>query len=208
MSDGSWDVVKLVLSATFGGAIAMVLQRALPALALTTALRADARGAVTMVGVLLPELRATVTAANRLLRTVGAGHYPSFDEITALRDGWVITPPSIDLLGHAQRFGQEERAYAVMKYLHYWNLMISQEQRYRAALDHLLRELGAVDTTQERFPLLLLREYATRVRDNAVSLRDAAAQLSAQARCFRADDFVALDQDAEAKAKRGALGAD
>jgi hypothetical protein len=198
LDDGAWDLAKLVVAALLGGGVSAYLQRIIPRTAMTVALKADARGALRMTGDHIPQFDKAAKAAGHIASLIADSKESTFEELTALTEGWVITAPAADLLGHGQRF-EEDEANAVMKYLHYWNLLIGLEGRYRAALDQLLKSFPS-DPTKPVVHRSVLREYAVRASDNARELARTARLLRAQADHFFANRIQALTPEEEKRA--------
>jgi len=89
-----------------------------------------------------------------------------------------------------------------MKYLHYWNMLIGLEGRYRAALDQLLKAALSAAGELRSVERAILHEYAVRVRDNARELRRNARLLRAQADHFFNGRIQALTEEEQKKLAR------
>jgi hypothetical protein len=202
VSDDSpaWEIAKLALSAALGGTVATLLQQLLPRIRLTVALRADARGALRTAASITPRVSAAAETAARIEAMLSAGETVSFEELTKLPGGWIVTAPRPDLLANAERFDETE-ASAVMKYLHYWNTVAIFEERYRTALEEFLK-LFAVPTSASGTGAVVLRERISRVRDNARALVRAAQTLRAQAECFQNGEIRELTPTEEESAEK------
>lgn len=206
MADGAggvWDVVKLIIAAFLGGAASVYLQRRIPRDALRTALKADARGALRFAKAQLPLFDIAEKAASRIEKKLldqSDGRSVTFDDVTALSEGWVITAPVADLIGHGQRFDTPDEAYAVTKYLHFWNLIVGLEARYRGAVDKFLEALPKMSGDPSVSPLVL-REYLVRIKETAGELTRNTLLLRAQADHFFDGRIEPLSEDAEKKAE-------
>jgi hypothetical protein len=184
----SWDVEKILIGALvgsiLGSLITIAAQRFYLRHVLIQALRADALGAQRFARSHVEQFEGAVRAAKVVessLSTDAAGRGITFAQLTALSEGWVITAPPADLLGHGQRFNRRE-ADAVMKYLHTWNLLVGLEARYRSALDKFLAALPAkTDTDEPNVSPAVLQEYIVRVKETAAELAAKARLLAAQA---------------------------
>ena len=181
-----------ILLALLGAALALVGQRIFVKSNFFTAVRAESRGALRLSSEIYPDILAAWSSAASLVAGLESGEELSFDLITALPEGWVFSAPEIELLGHGEKV-DDQQAYAVGKYLNYWNMLIEYEQRYRGALSEVLNLLAA-DSPGAK---IAIREYAVRVRDNLRELADACAQVHAQAARFYQGAYVALEKEQE-----------
>jgi hypothetical protein len=199
--DAGWEVAKLTISAALGGGVAVLLQHLLPRVRMTVALRADARGALRMTTEVIPRVEAARDSAGSIEKLISTKTAVTFEVLTKLPAGWIVTAPRPDLLAHAERFSETE-AGAVMKYLHYWNTVVVLEERYRTSLEEFLK-LTATASSDSDNSTIVLRERISRVRDNASSLVLAAKVLQAQASRFYSDGMITeLTPAEEAAAER------
>jgi hypothetical protein len=200
MSDSvEWEIGKLVISGALGGGVAFMLQHILPGHRLEKALHADAEGARRMADDHIPQFGAAADVAAKIEEAISKRQPVSFELITKLPAGWIFTAPSPDLLGHGGWF-ENAQAQAVIKYLHYWNVIVVQESRYRSSLDEFLKLFSTYEALSDS-AVAVLRERICRVRDNAAALVRDARLLRAQAACFLIWGMRALTPNEEMTAE-------
>jgi hypothetical protein len=166
------DVIKLLGSGIVGGLISLFAREVLEKDKLWSALKADLAGTLRLLTRYEEQMAENVVASEALWSVMKTGALPTFDQVTALKSGWVISPSGVNLASSLEKMGAERQAFLVA-YLDYWHQVMEREIRYRETLDALLQEIAS-DHARNDVPR---RELAVRVKERAFALAVATRKL-------------------------------